>query len=178
MSSRFAQPLDLTNADEALLDRFWKKVDIGSRDECWEWMSHRKRSGYGQFTLRNGVFMTANRIALALSIGRPLVAGECACHTCDNPPCCNPAHLFAGTVSDNIRDCVSKGRKNPAIGERTGSAKLTESEVRAILSEPARFGLAAELARKHGVSHTTIRKIRSRQKWAHVQLSDLSEVAS
>lgn len=171
MRMQFAQPLDLTEADEVLAARFWNKVDIRQPDQCWEWMAHRKKTGYGQFMLRAGVFMTSSRVALALSIGRPLSSGECACHHCDNPPCCNPAHLFAGTSSDNLIDCVEKGRKNSALGERQASAKLTESDVREILSHSARFGLYADLGRRYGVAANTIKKIRERRGWKHVEVA-------
>ncbi len=62
----FAAALDLTGASDALRDRFWSKVDRRGPDECWPWLEHRKRSGYGQFVLRRGVFVTSSRVALAL----------------------------------------------------------------------------------------------------------------
>lgn len=54
----------------------------------------------------------AHRAVLAFKLGRPLSTDECALHTCDNPPCVNPDHLFVGTNKDNVADSVSKGRRH------------------------------------------------------------------
>ena len=164
----FARPLDMTRVDEAFHERFWAKVDQRATDECWPWIAYRKPSGYGQFTVRKGVFMTASRVALALTIGRPLVQGEVACHQCDNPPCCNPAHLFPGTQSVNALDSVSKGRASRICGSACPSSKLTEADVAVIRSVPHRYGLNAQLAREYGVSATTIRKARQGKLWGHL----------
>ena len=168
MTRAFAAPLDLTEAGEAFRERFWSKVDQGGPDECWPWLAHRKSSGYGQFVVRKGVFMTSSRVALALTIGRPLDLGELACHRCDNPPCCNPAHLFPGSVVDNALDSVAKGRARRAWGVDHPSAKLTVEQVREIRSHADRHGLGVELARQYGVTKNTIYAIRSLKKWRHV----------
>lgn len=165
---RFATGLDLTGVDQAFLDRFWSKVDQRGPDECWPWIAYRKPEGYGQFTLVKGTYITASRISLALSLGRPLATGEIACHRCDNPPCCNPAHLFVGSVLDNAMDSVNKGRARRAKGESTPSSKLTEEQIREIRAYPDRYGLLAELGRQYGVAANTIRSIRLGQKWSHV----------
>jgi len=164
-----AYPLDLRNAPRELRDRFWSKVDIGEPDDCWEWTAYRKPNGYGQFVLRKGKFVTASRVSLALS-GVVLQTNDVACHRCDNPPCVNPAHLFAGTQRDNAVDCVMKGRARRAHGEATPSARLTEGDVRAIFATPAQYGVGARLAREYGVSEHTIRSIRSGAKWKHLGL--------
>ena len=159
-----ARTLDLRDAPAALRARFWSKVNILGADDCWEWQAHRKGNGYGQFTLRKGVFLTASRVSLALSgvvLGPELVA----CHTCDNPPCVNPNHLFAGTQRDNGNDCVQKGRANRASRAAHPSARLTEADIRAIRSEPERYGVKARLSRKYGVSETAIRRIRAGITW-------------
>jgi hypothetical protein len=163
-----AQPLDLTGASDALVERFWSKVDKRSDDECWEWTQHRKSSGYGQFVLRKGVFLTASRVALALTIGRPLRQGELACHRCDNPPCCNPAHIFAGTAYDNATDAINKGRANRSHGEKHKSARLTEDIVREIRQLEPVYGLDARLAVEFGISANSIRKVRQGKSWRHV----------
>ena len=170
MSRRqFAAELDLRHVDNAFRDRFWAKVDIGSPEECWEWTSHRKPYGYGQFTVHKGAFMTASRVSLAMNIG-VLTRGSVACHRCDNPPCVNPAHLFVGTQSDNAYDSVGKGRANRARGEATYSAQLTEEIVRSIRSQlPMEPGQVADLAREHGVSHHTISKVVRGKSWGWVK---------
>lgn len=91
-------------------ERFWAKVDkSGGPDACWPWTGCRNRQGYGATTL-GGKRTGAHRVALALVTG-PIPEGRFACHKCDNPPCCNPAHLYAGTPLDNARDSSRRGRR-------------------------------------------------------------------
>jgi hypothetical protein len=85
---------------------FWDKVAITDEDDdrCWEWQASKNEKGYGQF--RGHV---ASRLAYRLTHG-PIPDGHYVCHHCDNPGCCRPSHLFAGTPKDNWDDCVNKGR--------------------------------------------------------------------
>lgn len=100
--------------------RFWAKVRIGKPDECWPWQGARlpARDGrlpYGTFDMGSGradrQCTTAHRVAWILTSG-PIPDGLLVCHHCDNPPCCNPAHLFLGDQSANMQDCVAKDRFN------------------------------------------------------------------
>lgn len=92
-------------------ERFWRNVAKAGLDECWLWQGPLNWQGYGVASWR-GATVVASRLAYILAYG-PMPEGHLACHTCDNPPCCNPAHMFAGTSSDNINDAVSKGRWRP-----------------------------------------------------------------
>ena len=95
-------------------ERFWAKVDRSDGpDACWPWTGHRARRGYGQFKMF-GRSVPAHRVAWELTNG-PIPPGDhfgtmCACHRCDNPPCCNPTHLFLGSMADNVADRDAKGR--------------------------------------------------------------------
>ncbi len=102
--------------------RFWAKVDIGAPDKCWEWQASCNPAGYGGFQF-NGRFGKAHRAAWELANG-PIPEGICVLHRCDNPPCCNPAHLWLGTYADNHRDAVAKGRIDPRkLGRLGGVAR-------------------------------------------------------
>lgn len=95
-----------------IADRFWPKVDRGSTDECWPWRGSLSSRGYGQFYME-GRTRPAHRVAWELHHGQLFPEGMDGCHTCDNPPCVNPLHIFPGTASDNARDAVAKGRLDP-----------------------------------------------------------------
>lgn len=167
MSARpFASAVDMTQVDDHTRERFWSKVDIRSADDCWEWTGFRTPRGYGRFYAGRGVKLQASRMSLAMVT--PLAQGQVACHTCDNPPCVNPAHLFAGTQSDNGLDSVAKGRARRARGDQMASAKLTPAQVLAIRAEPHYWGIYSDLARAYGVADNTIRSARLGTKWTWV----------
>lgn len=90
---------------------FWAKVDrSGGPEGCWPWLGVRNASGHGRVNRERGSPLYTHRVAYELSSGVRLAKGDLVCHRCDNPPCCNPAHLFVGTAADNIHDMVAKGR--------------------------------------------------------------------
>lgn len=143
--------------------RFTANVDSsGGPRKCWPWTGGRFARGYGRFHL-NGRNYIASRYALELSLGRPLGEGMDALHTCDNPPCVNPRHLYEGTHADNMADKVARGRQ--PRGELSGTAKLTEQQVRAIRASTES---SRKIAPDFGVHDSTIRRIRSGKKWRHI----------
>jgi hypothetical protein len=90
------------------VDRFWAKVDrSGGPEACWPWTAYQQPTGYGRFGIGRKVF-SANRIAYKMATGNDPMQ-SLVCHRCDNPPCCNPTHLFLGNHTDNGRDAASKG---------------------------------------------------------------------
>lgn len=97
---------------------------------CWEWGKHRDRRGYGRVWFR-GKLWSAHRLSLYLSRAELPKDWESleSCHRCDNPPCCNPEHLFWGTSQDNMHDAWEKGRFPSRQGAANHQAKLTPSDV-------------------------------------------------
>lgn len=98
----------VSNPRLPLKERFENKLKI-MPSGCWEWQTRRHKDGYGQFWYNNKT-VVASRMAYEI-YKEPIPEGLQVCHTCDNPPCCNPAHLFLGTLSDNMQDAQKKGRR-------------------------------------------------------------------
>lgn len=140
-------------------------------DGCWIWTGTKIPRGYGLFYPAWRVHIYAHRFAWELAHDASIPSGLHILHTCDNPSCANPAHLVAGTHSDNMQDCVRKGRhKSSSVrGEARHNAKLTERKVRAIREQRAAGVGPTELARKYGVSKQTIKLIVARKSWNHVE---------
>ena len=153
----------------ALEVRFWRKVRVGSVDECWPWLGWTNEKGYGVTGVYQGKNLPhrrvyAHRVALELSAGRGLLEAECACHSCDNPSCCNPAHLFVGDRAENNADMRGKCRHEH--GERHHAARLSEDDVRAIRA--ARGRTQSELAEQYGVGQSVISRVLAGKAWSHV----------
>lgn len=126
------------------IERFWRKVHVGVPEICWVWHAYRHRQGYGMVGF-DGKLYLAHRVAWALCNGS-IPAEIMVCHTCDNPPCCNPKHLFLGTHTDNMRDMQQKDRANHPKGDSTG-------------------GRIASNLKMFSVSGTTIYRIVHNQMW-------------
>lgn len=141
-------------------DRFWSKVDVRGPDECWLWRGWRNQNGHGQFSLDGQRRMPAHVVAWVLTHGRPLPASKpCGLHRCDNPPCCNPAHVFPGTNRDNIADRHSKRRD--AKGDYHGMTKIPEAAIPVIRQRLASGERIAAVALDYGVAYVTIQSIKS-----------------
>ena len=137
--------------------RFWDKVEVLGADECWEWTASLSGNGYGYFRL-DGRMVNAHRVAYELSHGA-IPDRLQVLHSCDNPPCCNPSHLFLGTHTDNMRDKGNKGRWN-------GKTKLTAEQVDEIRERYAAGGiLQRELAQEYGVTKWYISRIIQNYHW-------------
>ena len=117
------------------LDAFWRRVDMsGGPDACWPWRGGMTYEGYG-IALFDGKSTTAHRIAYILTHG-PIEPSLVVCHHCDNPPCCNPKHLFDGTQRDNIQDSVRKGhRGNGYRAPKIARPQKTNGVHRATMAE-------------------------------------------
>lgn len=155
---------------ETVEERFWIKVDQAEPDECWPWNRSRRKHGYGQFRVRVGESpQISSRVAWRLTRGE-IPEGLAVCHRCDNPPCCNPNHLFLGTTADNTADMVAKQRHAmadvAAVGElvqrvrRLSDAQIVEAR------QLREAGLSYRvIAAQYGVQHTTIMRLVNGTHW-------------
>ena len=127
----------------------------GAPGQCLEWTGTVNNMGYGKLT-SEGKSWYAHRLAFTLWHG-PIPDGVFVLHHCDNPPCCNPEHLWLGTQTDNMRDCADKGRNR-------FRSSLNESQVRDI-RERYVWGMGRDLAFEYGVHPRTISRIVKRHTW-------------
>jgi hypothetical protein len=155
-------------------ERFWSKVRRGAPDECWEWISSHHPLGYGFIfagpLYDKGVrYVKAHRLSWEMHNG-PIPEGLCILHHCDNPPCVNPAHLYAGTRQQNCRDRAvrKRGKEHRQNGEANDNAKLTEMDVRAIIILLKAGRSQIVIAKMFGVNQTHISRIKLRQTWKHL----------
>lgn len=150
----------------AVLARFWGKVERKGADECWEWQAAKHdRGNYGIIRI-DGRSVRANRWSLEQSLGRSLGPGMVARHTCDNPPCVNPAHLIEGTTADNVEDKVSRNRQK--VGEMDPNSKLTDDAVLEIREAISSGVPQMRLARRFGVAQGLISRVATGNGWKHV----------
>jgi hypothetical protein len=138
------------------MERFWSKVEVRQPDECWPWTAAVNEHGYGVFRLRDGgrLNMKAHRMMWELCSGERLSSDVKLLHACDNPPCCNPAHLFKGTQLDNIADMVVKGRV--AHGAMKPNTKLTDADVDSMCRRRALGETQSALATAFGVTQSRV----------------------
>ena len=142
-------------------ESFWAKVI--KTNNCWEWAGHCKPNGYGNTTWERKT-RYAHRVSAWLSnIIDGLDSEVSVLHKCDNPRCCNPNHLFAGSRADNSRDMTHKNRQ--ARGNKIRIAKLDEKTVKEIRNSDES---QQSLARKYGVHRTTVGAVINKTSWKHI----------
>jgi hypothetical protein len=146
--------------------RFWAKVQKRGVDDCWVWTGNlTEKNGYGRLRV-SGQMVCAHRVSWELHNGL-IPEGLLVLHKCDNPPCCNPAHLFLGTHKDNSMDAIAKSRH--AHGERAGTAVLTADQVREIRTlYSTKQANQPELAVMFNQNTGNISRIIRREMWGSV----------
>lgn len=151
--ARTNRAIEIGAGDEVAVARFWDRVDkSGGSDACWPWGSVKE---YGRFTPVAGLpSVLCHRFAYRVATGQKIPYEKMICHDCDNPPCCNPSHLYAGSHKDNATDCVRRGRK--PCGSKSPNAKLTEAIIEEIRYAAAGGAKQRDLARRYGIDEARI----------------------
>lgn len=196
-----ANPIPPTLSDKEI-SRFQSLIDKspgqGPKGDCWEWQGTIRNGGYGRISIGprdNARYYIASRVSFFLATG--IWSSVFICHHCDNPPCCNPDHLFEGDYRANAWDAKQKGRlatggragahkyperisqgirraqhlrpKAAHRGENHRCAKLTEKDVRHIRrTYIPKYGWFSKIAREYNVSSKTIAMIVHREIWTHI----------
>jgi len=144
----------------------WSKVDKKGEDDCWNWTGYKNEQGYGR-TWINDVGYYAHRVIYALAYPNEITLSApehtsqsgFLLHTCDNPSCCNPKHLFVGTHADNMADKAAKGRSPDFSGDKGPRAKLTMAQAQEIRNLRSHGASMKELAKQYEISLSSIKTL-------------------
>lgn len=133
-----------------LLERTWARIEKGRKKDCWLFRGSKGNYGYGQ--IRDGKKLRRAHVVIYESVYGLVPRGKKVLHRCDNPPCCNPSHLFVGTQQENVDDMIAKGRDRKAKGLENGKAKLSDEDVKLIRRLHENGVGHTELGRRFGIS--------------------------
>lgn len=151
----------------SMSEAFYAHLDINlTEDDCWIWNGCKDKNGYGKLTL-NKKDCRAHRISWQLINGE-IPNKMIICHSCDNPPCVNPRHLFLGTHKINNADMIKKGRKKIFSGSLNPMAKLTENdvvEIRKWAESGIKHGI---IAYNFGIKKSSISQIVTKKSWKNI----------
>lgn len=134
-------------ADAVSVSRFWRLVSKGNPEQCWTWLGDTDKNGYGVFVFQ-GRKAGAHELALSFTTGERRLPDLDTCHSCDNPPCCNPAHLRFDTRLSNVRDMQERGR----AWNGSAAPKLANADVVLMRRRRAAGARQQDLAAQFGVS--------------------------
>lgn len=172
----------MSNCEKEAEERFWIKVK--KTKDCWLWTAYKDKNGYGRFWFDKKL-MLSHRFSWEIKNGK-IKEGMFACHSCDNPTCVNPDHLFIGTCLDNMRDAKAKGKyvgrgqyfmrdyslkrkmENLPRGENHPNSKMTEKKVIEARKLREMGFPIGKLARKFGLTYTPMYMILKRKHWRNV----------
>lgn len=158
-----------------ICENFFAHCDQSRGPEaCWPFLRSKNSRGYGKVWV-DGRCLEAHRFAYSIENGS-VPDGLCVLHHCDNPPCCNPSHLYAGTQKQNAADRENRGRGNQPKGEASGTSALSTRDVIFIRRCRDLYN-TEEMARMLGVQRGTIANILRGAAWSHVRDTPLGQAA-
>lgn len=145
---------------------FWEYVDKKGPDECWNWLGHKTKDGYGRITAERQNWWT-HRLAYESAKGPlpPWSPDNEVQHSCNNPSCCNPAHLWLGTRADNMKTAGEQGTLSRK-GLQNGNSKLSPEQVIAIRADERS---SRTVASEYGIEKTQVLRIRRGDHWDHTK---------
>ena len=143
-----------------------KRYVIGNCN-CWNWIGSKDRDGYGVFGHHRNKQIKAHRASYAFYVGE-IPNGMMVCHSCDNPSCINPQHLFVGTAKDNTQDMIKKQRRPILSGENHPNAKITDHQAHEIKQLRKQNVPLTSIANQYGISFQTVSSIAKGTTWKHI----------
>lgn len=173
--SKASKAIEHYLSDSLLRQKLFDKVFCGTDqldpDDCWEWKSGRARAGAGIMRLKmedgDKVTVMVSRVSYMLVNG--IVGSDTlVCHSCDNPPCFNPNHLFPGTYEDNVHDMIRKGRKVVKRGMENPTSILTDDDVLEIIKMRDDGKTGIEIARSFDIPDSAVYRILNGKLWIGV----------
>lgn len=155
---------------KTIAEEFWELVCVGKPDKCWQWLGSIGAGGYGRYY--NKKFKNkskrkkSHRLAWMYTNGK-IPIGLKVLHHCDNPPCCNPSHMFLGTQVDNIVDMVKKKRHMRGVNQV--DAKLSAIQVKEARNLWERGYLIKEVATLYKLSDSCMGRVVARKSYKDVE---------
>lgn len=142
-----------------IVERFWEKVAVKGTEDCWELTASVDECGYGKLNVGGSRWERAHRLSYQICKG-DIPKGERVCHSCDNPGCCNPKHLWLGSHQENMTDMAKKGR--------SWGTRLTETQVLEIRKLYSEGSALTQIASQYGVAFQHVSRIVNRRSWKHL----------
>lgn len=168
---RFKRGSDInkkSSYEMSLKERLLSFCVIDEKTKCWNWSGSKNRKGYGALSIKNK-HSIAHRESYKVFKGK-IPNGMHVCHSCDNPSCINPDHLWLGTNKDNNNDKMEKGRFKPNYGNNNGNSKLTKNDVIEIKQKINQGYDLVEISKQYNVTPENIYSIKNNKTWRHVNV--------